>query len=220
MNKIYEDAQKRFFIYDNVIDESLIDNILTEAKEALHKEEHIVRFAVTNRTTFEQVDLFKPYSELTEHEKQMFHKSYADDDSWKLNRRDTEIAVSYELSQKLYTLISDIVKTEYGVNLTSIDHGSVIHYGPEYFMGRHADGNPSKPRLCTAVLYCNEAKEDESGGDVIFYEDYETDTVTYTHKPLRNQLVIFDSLNSLGIDHEVTEVKDWYRYVYRVYFNR
>ncbi len=37
-----------------------------------------------------------------------------------------------------------------------------------------------------------ETDEGEFGCDVLFYENYETDTITYTHKPLRNQLIIFD----------------------------
>ena len=220
MNKIYEDVQKRFFVYNNVLEESLLDNILSESTESLNKGEHIVRFAVNNNVTSEMIDVFKPYTKLTDYEKQMFHKSYTNDDNFKLNRRDAELTLSYELSEKVHKLIGDIVKTEYNIDTVVVDHGSIIYYGPEYFMRRHADGNPSKPRLCTAVLYCNEAKENELGGDVVFYEDYETNTVTYTHKPLRNQLIIFDSLDSLGIDHEVTEIKNWYRYVYRIYFNK
>jgi Rps23 Pro-64 3,4-dihydroxylase Tpa1-like proline 4-hydroxylase len=221
MNKIYEDAQKRFFVYNNVLEESLIDSILSESNELLKKNEYIVRFAIKNTVTFETIiDVFKPYAQLTDYEKQMFHKSYTDEDNFKLTRRDGEVTLSYELSEKVHKLIGDIVKTEYNINTATADHGSIIYYGPEYFMGRHADGNPNKPRLCTAVLYCNEAKEGEFGGDVLFYENYETDTITYTHKPLRNQLIIFDSLYSLGIDHEVAEIKNWYRYVYRIYFDR
>lgn len=220
MNKIYEDVQKRFFIYNNVLEESLIDNILSESTEALNKCEHIVRFAVNNKITSERIDLFKPYTELTDYEKQMFHNSYTNQDTFKLNRRDAELILSHKLSEKIHKIIGDIVKTEYNINSVNIDFGSVIYYGPEYFMGRHTDGNPSKPRLCTAVLYCNEAKGNELGGDVVFYENCETDTVTYTHKPRRNQLIIFDSLDSLGIEHEVTEIKNWYRYVYRIYFNK
>jgi Rps23 Pro-64 3,4-dihydroxylase Tpa1-like proline 4-hydroxylase len=221
MNKIYEDAQKRFFVYNNVLEESLIDSILSESNELLKKNEYIVRFAIKNTVTFETIiDVFKPYAQLTDYEKQMFHKSYTDENNFKLTRRDVEVTLSYELSEKVHKLIGDIVKTEYNINTATADHGSIIYYGPEYFMGRHADGNPNKPRVCTAVLYCNEAKEGEFGGDVLFYENYETDTITYTHKPLRNQLIIFDSLYSLGIDHEVAEIKNWYRYVYRIYFDR
>ena len=94
-------------------------------------------------------------------------------------------------------------------------------------MNLHSDSNPTNPRLCTTTLYLNDMKDEYEGGEIIFYGDitgFESPEVVeksiiYKHRPQKNQLVVFDSyFNENGIQHSVTEIKNWNRDVLRTYW--
>ena len=86
-------------------------------------------------------------------------------------------------------------------------------------MNKHTDAGPIR-RTCTAVLYCNTMLSEYEGGETIFYDDFDNTTEVFRYRPNINELVLFDSsFNSDTIHHSVSEIKNWERYVYRVYFN-
>lgn len=218
MNKIYEDLDKKFFIYENIIKEEWFGQIDKEVNEQLNLGSQNIRFAIfdkQNQTTFRINQ--KNYSDLTEYEKEMYHKK--SDESFEIIRNDADINTSKELQEKLNNCIAEIIKLEYNLNDVTVEHASFIHYSPGHFMTIHSDATPHNPRLCTAVLYCNIENKNNVGGDVLFYDNEITQNIVYTYTPKRNQLVIFDShINKLGIPHSVTTIQNWNRYVYRVYF--
>jgi hypothetical protein len=62
-------------------------------------------------------------------------------------------------------------------------------------------------------------KHGDIGGDVLFYDNEQSENIIHTYSAKRNQMVIFDShFNKPGIPHSVTKIENWNRYVYRVYF--
>jgi Rps23 Pro-64 3,4-dihydroxylase Tpa1-like proline 4-hydroxylase len=218
--KLHEDINKKFIIYDNVIDETSFDDIFTHVNNELDLGNQSIRFVVLNTTTNTEYKIHqKLYNEFTDLDKEMFHKNYDNDSDYELLRRDCDIGLTSELEIKISKNIKNIVKEIYNIDDVEIENQSIIWYGPGYFMGIHSDSTPpDNPRLCTAVLYCNDRRDDNIGGDVIFYNNINKNIV-HTYSPKRNQLVIFDSyINEYGIPHSVTKIENWDRYVYRIYF--
>lgn len=218
--KLYEDISNKFFIYDNVIEEHLFDELFTEIYSEIKLGNQSIRFAVENNNTNTQFKIYqKKYYELTELEKEMFHKNYDNDTTYQLLRRDSDIGISYSLQQKILKNINQIIENIYELDESEIEYSSIIQYGPGYLMGIHQDSTPHNPRLCTAVLYCNDMEIGNVGGDVIFYDNEIDKNVVYNYTPKRNQLIVFDShFNEWGIPHSVTKIENWNRYVYRIYY--
>lgn len=218
--KLYEDISKQFFIYDNVIDTTLFDELFTEIDSEIELGNQSIRFAVEDTNTNTQFKIYqKKYYEFTEIEKEMFQKNYDTDDTYKLLRRDCDIDIPHLLQQKILKNINQIIQNIYGLTQIEIEHSSIIHYGPGFLMGIHQDSTPHNPRLCTAVLYCNDMEDGNIGGDVIFYDNETDKNIIKTYKPKKNQLIVFDSyFNEWGIPHSVTKIENWNRYVYRIYF--
>lgn len=216
--KVYEDISKKFFIYNNVIDESLFDKIFKDINNQIELGNQSIRFSVENKETKKIYNIDqKLYNKFTDYEKEMFHKKY--DANYEILRKDCDININDRLEENIMESIYKIIKDIYGLNVIKIQHASIIQYLPGYLMRIHHDTNPDKPRLCTAVLYCNDMKENDLGGEVIFYDNSEEKNIVYTYTPKRNELIIFDShFNEVGIRHSVNEIKNWNRYVYRIYF--
>jgi hypothetical protein len=70
-------------------------------------------------------------------------------------------------------------------------------------------------------------KDEDEGGEIVFYSDVTEsespevikNNIIYTHRPKKNQLIVFDSyFNKMGIQHSVTEIKNWNRHVFRTYW--
>jgi Rps23 Pro-64 3,4-dihydroxylase Tpa1-like proline 4-hydroxylase len=220
MIKIYEDIHKRFFIYDNVIDNHIYNSIFNEIHTEKHNETQNVRFSIENIKTGERISINqKLYKDLSVVDKKLFDKNYDNNDEYVLLRRDSDIILSYELRESINTKISDIINDIYKTNTPNIEYSSIIEYGPGYLMRIHSDSTPHNPRLCTAVLYCNDMIDGDVGGDVLFYDNEDNQQIIYTYKPKKNQLIVFDSeFNKVGIPHSVTKIENWNRYVYRVYY--
>jgi hypothetical protein len=219
--KLYEDVNKQFFIYDNVIDESLFDSILSEIDNELIKGNQSIRFNTKHIKTDTEFKIHnKMYKECNELEIEMFNLNYDNNTDYKLLKRDCDVMLSQPMNERIINQIIPIIKDLYNTNELEIDYQSIIQYGPGYLMEPHSDSNPNHPRLCTAVLYCNDMKDGDIGGDVLFYDNETKDkNIVYTYSPKQNQLIIFDSyINEVGIPHSVTKIENWNRYVYRIYF--
>jgi hypothetical protein len=218
--KLYEDVNKRFFIYDNVIDESLFDSILSEIDDELIKGNQSIRFNTRHIKTDTEFKIHsKAYKECNELEIEMFNLNYDNNTDYELVRRDCDISLPHRLVQQIINQIDPIIKDVYNVNELEVEYESVIQYGPGYLMKIHSDSSPTNSRLCTAVLYCNDMKDGDIGGDVLFYDNEQSKNIIHTYSAKRNQMVIFDShFNKPGIPHSVTKIENWNRYVYRVYF--
>ena len=218
--KLHEDINKQFFIYDNVIDEFLFDNIFAEINNQLSAGNQLVGFRVIDKKTNEEFKIHsKTYNECSELETEMFNLNYDNNTDYKLMKRDCDISLSHHLFKKIINHIDPIIKDVYNVSELEVEYQSVIQYGPGYLMKMHSDSRLDNPRLCTAVLYCNDMKDGDIGGDVLFYDNGQAKNIVYTYQPKRNQMVIFDShFNKPGIPHSVTKIENWNRYVYRVYF--
>jgi Rps23 Pro-64 3,4-dihydroxylase Tpa1-like proline 4-hydroxylase len=219
--KLYEDVNKQFFIYDNVIDESLFDSILSEIDNELIKGNQSIRFNTKHIKTDTEFKIHnKMYKECNELEIEMFNLNYDNNTDYKLLKRDCDVNLSMPMKERITNKIIPIIKDLYNTNELEIEYESIIQYGPGYLMEPHVDASPNHPRLCTAVLYCNDMKDGDVGGKVLFYDNETKDkNIVYTYQPKRNQMVIFDShFNKPGIPHSVTKIENWNRYVYRVYF--
>jgi Rps23 Pro-64 3,4-dihydroxylase Tpa1-like proline 4-hydroxylase len=218
--KLYEDVNKRFFIYDNVIDESLFDSILSEIDNELIKGNQSIRFNTKHIKTDTEFKIHnKMYKECNELEIEMFNLNYDNNTDYKLLKRDCDVSLSEFLVEQIINQIGPIIKDVYNVSELEIEYQSVIQYGPGYLMKIHSDSSPNNSRLCTAVLYCNDMKDGDIGGDVLFYDNERAKNIVHTYSAKRNQMVIFDShFNKPGIPHSVTKIENWNRYVYRVYF--
>jgi Rps23 Pro-64 3,4-dihydroxylase Tpa1-like proline 4-hydroxylase len=218
--KLHEDVNKQFFIYDNVIDESLFDNILNEIDNQLSAGNQLLRFNVVDKKTNAEFKIHsKTYNECSELETEMFNLNYDNNTDYELMRRDCDISLSEFLVEQIINHIDPIIKDVYNVSELEVEYQSVIQYGPGYLMKIHSDSSPTNSRLCTAVLYCNDMKDGDIGGDVLFYDNEQSKNIIHTYSAKRNQMVIFDShFNKPGIPHSVTKIENWNRYVYRVYF--
>lgn len=218
--KIYEDISKQFFIYDNIVSEPIFDDIFIQINKQLKLGNKSVRFAVLDKKSNKEFRISqKTYNEFSEHEIEMFNKNYDDTTSYQLLRRDCDINLSDNLDTILIENINNIVKYIYNLKNVEIEYASIIEYEPGYLMRIHSDATPNNPRLCTAVLYCNDMKDGDVGGNVLFYDNDVDQNIIHTYTPKRNQLVIFDSyFNEHGIPHSVTKIENWNRYVYRIYY--
>jgi Rps23 Pro-64 3,4-dihydroxylase Tpa1-like proline 4-hydroxylase len=218
--KLYEDVNKQFFIYDNVIDESLFDSILSEIDNELIKGHQSIKFNTKHIKTDTEFKIYnKVYKECNELEIEMFNLNYDNNTDYELLKRDCDISLSEFLVEQIINQINPIIKDVYNVSELEVEYQSVIQYGPGYLMKIHSDSSPTNSRLCTAVLYCNDMKDGDIGGDVLFYDNEQSKNIIHTYSAKRNQMVIFDShFNKPGIPHSVTKIENWNRYVYRVYF--
>lgn len=218
--KIFEDINKQFFIYDNVIDETLFTEIFSNINNELAIGNQSVRFSVINHNTNTEFKIYqKQYNKFNELELKMFHTNFDNLSNFELLRRDCDINLNYSLYTKITENVNQIIKNIYNLEHVEIEYASVIQYGPGYLMRIHQDSTPHNPRLCTAVLYCNDMTTGDVGGDVIFYDNTINQNIVHTYSPKRNQLVIFDSyFNEWGIPHSVTKIENWNRYVYRIYY--
>lgn len=220
MIKSYEHPDKSFFIYENGVDDELFEEIFQMFNHQLKNGNQSVRFAIENIETKKIYAIHqKMYKHFTDYEKAMFHSDYTNSTKYTLLRRDSDITVPYELQCKILAYIDKIISDIYGIDEVECQYSSGIEYGPGYMMAIHSDATPHNPRLCTAVLYCNDMKDGDEGGDVLFYDNHKDENVIYTYRPKRNQVVVFDShINDFGIPHSVTQIKNWNRYVYRIYY--
>ena len=138
-----------------------------------------------------------------------------------IDRKDCDIKIENSIRDKIVSKVKEALYLIYPPELYgnfSNKYDSIIKYGPGYKMNRHKDNGPLS-RTCTAVLYCNTMKPEYAGGEVLFYDD-STNEEIFKYRPNLNELVLFDSYyNKNTIEHSVTEIKNWERYVYRIYFN-
>lgn len=210
----------RAFIFENVLEEPniVLQNVIQQCKEQEISQHFLARMHVRTRDCNFSFALNKEFIECTDTEKFIFsHSDLLDYSKVELLRKDSDFSLDPRLMQKLEEIILTKVKEIYSdiKDEIKIEHSGVIKYGIGYKMDTHRDlGNN---RVCTAVLYLN-SKEDNNGGDLIFYEEDEV-TELYKYSPIKNDLIIFDShLYSDTLAHSVDATVDWERYVFRIYF--
>lgn len=211
------------FVFQNVLDNlNIFDNIIDECDLAEKNGDFVVRIEILNKKTDKQIGFAKPYKELSDSEKFLFDNiDYIRNDNINTPRLDFDINLSQKIKTTLDKNIKEclnlIYKNEVSIDDIYSDYNSVIKYGNGYKMARHNDGGPNN-RFCTAVLYCNTMLPEYIGGNTIFYKNNEE---IFNYKPRINDLIIFDSYYNLDtLEHEVIEIKNWERYVYRVYFKK
>jgi hypothetical protein len=150
--------------------------------------------------------------------------------SKRINRKDIESPCDRTLlntTNKHISVYLESIYTEH-INNFKAEHQDVLTYLPGHIMNIHSDTS-SEPnlRICTTTLYLNEMKNGDEGGEIVFYGDitgFESpevikNNIIYTHRPKKNQLIVFDSyFNKMGIQHSVTEIKNWNRHVFRTYW--
>lgn len=220
---IVKELPNNTFILENVFDDiSIFDDIISDCKKHEDLGNFFARIEILNKKNKDIFGLHKNYNELTNSEKFLFDNSdYIKNDNIIIDRKDCDIKIENSIRDKIVSKVKEALYLIYPPELYgnfSNKYDSIIKYGPGYKMNRHKDNGPLS-RTCTAVLYCNTMKPEYAGGEVLFYDD-STNEEIFKYRPNLNELVLFDSYyNKNTIEHSVTEIKNWERYVYRIYFN-
>jgi Rps23 Pro-64 3,4-dihydroxylase Tpa1-like proline 4-hydroxylase len=220
MTELVTNINSKVYIYDDVISDDMFNSLYDNIEHCIDLGNQVVRFSIRDKNTHEIISINqKLYKELTKKEKTQFNTDYSNDSTYELLRRDCDLQFSYLDSININSMITNVVSELYNIKSPKIQYSSGIQYGPGYLMEIHSDEGPANQRLCTAVLYCNDKKDGDIGGDVLFYDNEIDANVIYTYTPKKNQLIIFDSYhNEIGIQHSVTQIENWNRYVYRIYY--
>ena len=208
------------FFYKNIFkDETFLEDVIKECQYSILDEKFFARFGVESTFNKQRININKSYSQYTELEKYIFKNSKNLKNSFITIRKDVEILISETTRKILDEKITNIVNVLYPEKAgdIKIEYSSIIGDNDGYMMNKHTDSGNN--RLCTAVFYLN-SKENNSGGDVIFYEGYDKNAKEmFRYSPQKNDLIIFDSFrNESTLEHSVDEIKNWDRYVYRIYF--
>jgi len=229
MNLI-KNIDNKVFIFENVLEESIIDLLLIHNQKNIKENNYVARIGLiddldpTNNISFN-----KSVIDLTDEEKYIWD-NFKNTGTKRINKKDIEIPITdYSLLYSIQNPIKDYLRSIYGDYITEYYNQttSILTYYPGHLMNVHSDSTPHNPRICTTTLYLNEMKDEFEGGEIIFYGDisgYESskvieNNIIYTHRPQRNQLIVFDSyFNKEGIQHSVSEIKNWNRDVFRTYW--
>lgn len=224
--ELKKQIDNHLFIYKNVFNnESLLDKYIDESKKSLEQGDFSLNLQL-KRTKFDDFSAHNDggiqnhYENLSDLERFVFFNTkYFNSDYIEIDRKDVDIPLEDHYANQIVDKVKSIIETIYTdcVGKIHVEYSSVIHYDSHYKMNKHRDSDTG--RICTAILYMN-SKEGGTGGDVIFYDNEDENKEIYRYEPVKNDLVIFDShFNPLTLPHEVSEIKDWERFVYRIYFS-
>jgi Rps23 Pro-64 3,4-dihydroxylase Tpa1-like proline 4-hydroxylase len=230
--KLIKNIDNKLFIFENVLHPSLIDLLLERCKNNIHERNFVARFSLiddsdpNNNTSFNKL-----FTELNDNEIHTWN-NFKNNGSKRIGRKDIETPLNdYSLRYTINEQLKEYLQIIYGEYLKDyyVQTEDILTYQPGHLMNLHSDSNPNNPRLCTTTLYLNEMKDEYEGGEIIFYDNitgFESPeviekSIIYKHRPQKNQLVIFDSyFNENGIQHSVTEIKNWNRDVLRTYWQQ
>lgn len=137
------------------------------------------------------------------------------------NHIEIDISTKYEFRDIINQKIAKYIESIYDENIIAKQSG-ILFYKENHHMIKHRDGGPlDNVRICTSVLYLNDKRENESGGDVICYD--ENENIIHTYTPETGDLIIFDSFynkNEKALLHSVNTIQNWERFVYRTYWEK
>lgn len=228
--KLIKNIDNKLFIFENVLHPSLIDLLLERCKDNIHQQNFVARFSlIDDSEPINNISFNKLYTELNDEERIMWN-SFKNSGNKRIGRKDIETPLNdYSLHYTINEQLKEYLQIIYGEYLKDyyVQNEDILTYYPGHLMNLHSDSNPTNPRLCTTTLYLNDMKDEYEGGEIIFYGDitgFESPeeiekSIIYKHRPQKNQLVVFDSyFNKNGIQHSVTEIKNWNRDVLRTYW--
>ena len=219
--ELYKFLNNTTFFYKNIFEnEEFLEKVILECDRLISENNFFARLGIKVKKTGNSVSINKNYKEYTDVEKFIFENSdKISTENFQITRKDIDVNLSYDTTLTLNNKILEIVKYTYPTiaEKIQVEYSSIIKYESGYSMNKHVDGNEN--RICTAVFYLN-SKENNHGGDLLFYdstEKYSKEFLRYS--PQKNECILFDSFyNEYTLEHSVEEIKDWQRYVYRIYF--
>lgn len=228
--KLIKNINNKVFIFENALNESIVDLLLEDCQKHIEEKNFVARFGlVDNENPKNNMSFNKLITNLNKDEEYIWN-NFKNIGSKRINRKDIESPCDRTLLNTANKHISVYLESIYinHINNLKPEHQDVLTYLPGHIMNIHSDTNQEPNlRICTTTLYLNEMKDDDEGGEIVFYGDImEVDSpeviknnIIYTHRPKKNQLIVFDSyFNKIGIQHSVTEIKNWNRHVFRTYW--
>jgi len=219
--ELYKFLGNTTFFYKNIFeDEEFLEKVIKECDRLISENNFFARLGIKLKNNLKNVSINKNYKEYTDVEKFIFENSdKISTENFQITRKDIDVNLSYDTTLTLNNKILEIVKYNYPTiaEKIQVEYSSIIKYESGYSMNKHADGNEN--RICTAVFYLN-SKETNKGGDLIFYDSDTDDSKEFLrYSPQKNDCILFDSFyNQYTLQHSVDEIKNWQRYVYRIYF--
>jgi Rps23 Pro-64 3,4-dihydroxylase Tpa1-like proline 4-hydroxylase len=227
---LFKNIDNKVFIFENVLDESIIDLLLANSQKNIKEKKFVARFGLKDVATHSGISFNKLITDLNEEELYLWN-NFKNNGSKLISRKDIESTVTDSFLVNIVNeKIKDYLKTIYSEYIDKYysQTEDILTYYPGHLMSIHSDGNQStNSRICTTTLYLNKMKDKYEGGEIIFYDnitgfeskDIVQKNIIYTHRPQRNQLIVFDSyFNKEGIQHSVSEIKNWNRDVFRTYW--
>lgn len=203
----YYTIQDRVFIYKNALPLSLIDSCLKFIQNSFDNKDFFIRYHKDDSSV-----IYLHHNDAT---KEMMDTFYNSNDT-KIQKV-AQIPPTTDITFSLLPFYKNVLESIYKRDV--INHTSdFFMYGPGHYMDKHADGSDN--RVCTTVLYLNEMTENDIGGETLFYELNDESKVIYEYKPVKGDLIIFDSslVDQTGLKHSVTKIQNWKRYAHRIYW--
>lgn len=200
----------RVFFVKNAISNDEINHLLEISKSNFEEENFIIRGYYNNGKPFMN-GFYKNMSDkdkfiFSENEKKFFEINYE---------------IFYEKSDiidgihnKIFSIISEILEKYMNENIFEYKPiSNILLYKDGHHMTKHTDNMTD--RICTSVLYLNENLNEDSGGQVVFYNDI--GEAIKIHTPNKNELIIFNGFLK-PIIHSVNKIHNWDRKVFRTYW--